>query len=69
MPKHLHAQLASDLRREIAEDHLKPGDSVPSEPELGRDRQVSRITARKALQSLEQEGLRSEKHTTKLHSP
>lgn len=57
MPKHLHAQLASDLRREIAEGHLKPGDPVPSEAELGRDRQVSRITVRKALQSLEQEGL------------
>lgn len=57
MAKHLHTQLAADLRREITEGRLKPKDPLPSEAELGRDHQVSRITVRKALQSLEQEGL------------
>lgn len=57
MTKPLHAQLAADLRKEITEGELKPGDSLPSEAELGRAHDVSRITVRKALQSLEQEGL------------
>ncbi len=57
MPKPLHAQMASDLRQEITEGRLKPGASLPSEAELGRLHEVSRITVRKALQSLEQEGL------------
>ncbi len=57
MPKPLHAQMASDLRRDISEGRLKPGDSLPSEAELGRLHDVSRITVRKALQNLEQEGL------------
>lgn len=57
MTEPLHAQLASDLRKEISDGHLNPGDALPSEAELGREHQMSRITVRKALQSLELEGL------------
>lgn len=57
MPKPLHAQLAADLRQEISDGKLEPGRSLPSESVLGESHQVSRITVRKALQTLEQEGL------------
>lgn len=57
MPKPLHAQLAADLREEITTGKLEPGTSLPSEAVLGESHQVSRITVRKALQTLEQEGL------------
>lgn len=57
MPTPLHAQMASDLRQQIETGQLKPGDALPSEAQLGRVHEVSRITVRKALQSLEQEGL------------
>ncbi|MEY8039162.1 GntR family transcriptional regulator [Saccharopolyspora cebuensis] len=57
MTKPLHTQLADDLRKEISEGHLRPGDALPSEAELGRVHSISRITVRKALQTLEHEGL------------
>lgn len=57
MPKPLHAQLASDLREEISSGKLEPGVPLPSEADLGQLHDVSRITVRKALQTLEQEGL------------
>jgi GntR family transcriptional regulator len=50
-------QIAADLRQQIADGTLGPGALLPSEPELARDRGVSRQTARAALQVLEQEGL------------
>ncbi len=50
-------RISSDLRRQIQEGTLGPGALLPSEPELARDYNVSRQTARSALQALEQEGL------------
>jgi GntR family transcriptional regulator len=50
-------QIADELRREINNGSRGPGSLLPSEPELARDRGVSRQTARAALQLLEQEGL------------
>jgi GntR family transcriptional regulator len=41
----------------IHDGSLGPGALVPSEPELARDYNVSRQTARPALQVLEREGL------------
>ncbi|MDQ3540240.1 MAG: GntR family transcriptional regulator [Chloroflexota bacterium] len=52
----LYAQVASALRQEIG-DTLKPGDSLPPEPELGKRFGVSRITVRRALDELVAEGL------------
>lgn len=45
------------IRRQIELGELKPGDSVPSENQLCADFDVSRMTARKALQKLEEQRL------------
>ncbi|WP_239313507.1 GntR family transcriptional regulator [Frankia sp. Cj3] len=50
-------QIANELRERIKSGSLGPGALVPSEPELARAHDVSRATARAALQVLEQEGL------------
>ena len=53
----LHAQVAEGLRRSIATKELPPGAELPSEAQLCKEYSVSRITVRKALSTLEQEGL------------
>lgn len=53
----LHGQMASDLRTLITSGELKPGSPLPSEAQLGEQYGVSRPTVRRALQTLEQEGL------------
>jgi GntR family transcriptional regulator len=50
-------RISSDLRRQIQEGILGPGALLPSETEVARDYNVSRQTARSALQTLEHEGL------------
>jgi DNA-binding GntR family transcriptional regulator len=50
-------RITSDLRRQIQEGTLGPGALLPSEPEVARTYDVSRQTARTALQALEREGL------------
>ena len=50
-------RISSDLRRQIQEGILGPGALLPSETEVARDYNVSRQTARSALQALEREGL------------
>jgi GntR family transcriptional regulator len=50
-------RITADLRKKIQEGSLGPGALLPSEPEVARDYNVSRQTARTALQALEQEGL------------
>lgn len=53
----LHGQMTSDLRESITSGTLKPGSPLPSEAQLGQRYGVSRPTVRRALQTLEQEGL------------
>lgn len=53
----LHIQLASLLRQQVQEGRLKPNDRLPSERELCETYGISRITVRKALSTLMQEGL------------
>lgn len=53
----LTRQIADELRQQIENGTLGPGALLPSEPELAREHNVSRQTARGALQILEQEGL------------
>lgn len=53
----LSAQLAQVLRELIRAGQLRPGDKVPSEPQLAREHQVSRDTAQRALAILAGEGL------------
>jgi DNA-binding GntR family transcriptional regulator len=50
-------RISADLRQKIQDGSLGPGALLPSEPEIARDYQVSRQTARTALQALEREGL------------
>ena len=50
-------RISTDLRRQIQEGELSPGALLPSETEVARDYNVSRQTARSALQALEREGL------------
>lgn len=51
------SKITSDLRKLIQDGSLGPGALLKSEPELAREYNVSRQTARTALQALEQEGL------------
>jgi DNA-binding GntR family transcriptional regulator len=53
----LHGQMTADLRTLITSGELKPGSALPSEAQLGERYGVSRPTVRRALQTLEQEGL------------
>ncbi|MER7015296.1 GntR family transcriptional regulator [Saccharopolyspora sp. NPDC000359] len=53
----LHTKVADDLRKQISSGDLAPGEKIPSEAALGEDYQVSRVTVRHALRTLEQEGL------------
>ena len=50
-------QIAADLRKQINDGTLGPGALLPSEPELARQHDVSRQTARAAIQLLERDGL------------
>ncbi len=44
--------LADDLRSQITSGQLRPGDRLPTEPQLCRDSRVSRSTVREALRLL-----------------
>lgn len=52
-----HQQIADHLRNDIAKKEFAPGDKLPSEKRLCDYFDVSRITVRQALKSLENEGL------------
>lgn len=56
-PIPLHHQLAEALRKAIREGYLKPGDRLPSEPELMARLGISRATIRQAMAELLAEGL------------
>jgi len=61
-PMPLYYQLKQALRGEIERGVYKPGDRLPSEPELIRQYGISRITVRQALDELEAEGLIVRRH-------
>ena len=50
-----HTQISNWLRAQIEEGSFKPDDKLPSENELAKKFDVSRVTIRRALQSLENE--------------
>ena len=50
-------QVAEQLRQRIYSEDLKPGDKLPSEAELIKQFNVSRVTARGAIKDLQAEGL------------
>ena len=53
----LYYQLDTILRKRIASDELARGDLLPSEEALAKEYNMSRITVRQALSSLESDGL------------
>jgi GntR family transcriptional regulator len=58
MPRALrYADVADDLRRQIATGVLRAGRLLPSEAQLAADHDVSRVTVRKALAQLRDAGL------------
>ena len=60
----LHYQMYLDLLKRIQSGALAPGDRLPPEPQLEKIYDVSRITVRRAVEMLAQEGL-VEKHRGK----
>lgn len=52
-----YVQLANELRRQIKDGALRPGQPVPSITELAAERGWSRGTCRQAMQTLTDEGL------------
>lgn len=55
--KPLFQQIVERLLSQIGEGHFKPGERLPSEHELARQYNVSRITAKKALDELAVKGM------------
>ncbi len=53
----LYYQIETILRRQILSGELPPGSPLPSEGSLGQEFNVSRITVRRALSILEDDGL------------
>jgi len=58
----LRHSLAQELRTRILAGEWRPGDRMPSEPELARRRTVSRSSMRAAITMLEEDGVVSRKH-------
>ena len=53
----LHITIYTELKSKILGGQLNPGDMLPSENELAQQYETSRVTIRKGLQNLENEGL------------
>lgn len=58
----LSQRVASAIKTFIIDEQLAPGDKLPSEPELGRYFQVSRLVVREALQALAAVGILRVQH-------
>lgn len=61
-PTPLYLQLADALRSRINEGMMRVGDALPSERELSQITRISRVTVRKAIDTLLREGLLSRRH-------
>jgi GntR family transcriptional regulator len=58
----LRHSLAQELRTRILAGEWRPGDRIPSEPELARREAVSRSSMRAAITMLEEDGVVSRRH-------
>jgi len=58
----LYLQLAELIRHQIRGGVIKIGDALPSERELGETIGISRVTVRRAIETLLREGLLSRRH-------
>ena len=52
----LYLQIKSKIKKEIRTGILKPGDKLPSESEMQKKYNISRVTIRNAMAELESEG-------------
>jgi len=57
LPIPLYYELYKELKKQIMNAALKPGDAMPSEYSFCEDLEISRLTVRKALEELSREGL------------
>src|SRR5215208_6864869 len=62
MRRSLRHSLAQELRARIRAGEWRPGERIPSEPELARQETVSRSSMRAAITMLEEEGYVSRRH-------
>jgi GntR family transcriptional regulator len=62
MRRSLRHSLAEELRKRILAGEWRPGERLPSEPELARRRFVSRSSMRAAITVLEEDGFVSRRH-------
>ena len=62
MRRSLRHSLAQELRARIRAGEWRPGERMPSEPELARRQTVSRSSMRAAIAMLEEEGYVSRRH-------
>ena len=59
----LSAQIEEQLKQQLLEGRWKAGERLPSEHELSRIFQVSRVSIRQALQALSAQGLLETRHS------
>ena len=52
-----YARIADDLRSRLGDGEFAPGDVLPSEAQLSRSYEASRVTVRRSLEVLREEGL------------
>src|SRR5437016_2349298 len=64
-----YQRIQSAIRKRIDAGQLRPGDAVASERDLAKIHQVSLMTARHALASLEREGIVERRAASELLSP
>jgi DNA-binding GntR family transcriptional regulator len=55
-PEHIWAQVAADIRADISAGQLAPGAKLPGEIELAAQYGVARLTVRRAIRELVDEG-------------
>ena len=68
-PVPLYWQVAEAIKRQIADGVLNPGDKLPTEKWLTENYKVSRVTARKAVQTLIDNGTLEPYHCIPAYEP
>ncbi len=59
---YLYEEIKNKIRTKIADGYYKKGEQIPTEPELSKEYNASRITIRRAVKELELEGILQKIH-------